>query len=198
MWKVRFQMPSSLKIYKLLVMNRFFLIIVLLQMNISFAQENKKVDQRISTLENFSNYFLGQWKSDPEACIGIGKATREYQWILDSAYIYSSTNAEFISEDKVSDTHKDWSIFSYDNLMQKMTLREFHSEGYIIKYVIEGILDDQKTITFLSDIVENTPKGWKVRLIIEIINEDSFDEFFDLAEPQGDFKTYVKGRWLKQ
>jgi len=172
-----------------------FLIVILLPVQILFAQESP--NQEIPTLKTLSDYFLGHWKSDPSACIGIGKATRIYQWVLDSNYLFSKTEALFETDNPSTDRHMDWSISSYDKVNNRLKIREFHSEGYVIEYYNDSISADKKTMTYISNALENTPKGWSARLIIKIINENTFDEYFDLAKPDEPFKTYVKGRWVR-
>ena len=148
----------------------------------------------------FVNYFSGNWSSVQEACVGIGKADRNYQMVVDSNYLHITNTAYFQpdSTHKTGSDHHDWGIFSYDNIREKIMLREFNSEGFVIKYALDAVSVDGKTYTFLSQSIENLPEGWQARTTITITGDNGFDELFEVAKPGGEFKTYVKSSWVRR
>lgn len=148
----------------------------------------------------FVNYFSGNWSSVQEACVGIGQADRNYQMVVDSNYLHITNTAYFQpdSTHKTGSDHHDWGLFSYDNIREKIMLREFNSEGFVIQYALDAISVDGKTYTFLSESIENLPEGWQARTTITITGDNGFDELFEIARPGGEFRTYVKSSWVRK
>lgn len=152
------------------------------------------------SFDKFTEYFTGNWSSVQEACVGIGKADRNYQMVVDGNYLHINNTAYFQpdSTHKTGNDHHDWGIFSYDKIRKRIVLREFNSEGFVIHYLLDGISNDARTYTFLSESIENLPEGWRAKTTITIINNNGFNELFEIAKPDGEFKTYVKSRWIKK
>jgi len=118
-----------------------------------------------TSFSKFIEYFSGNWSSVPEACVGIGKADRVYQMVVDSNYLHISNTAYFQpdSTHKTGSDHHDWGLLSYDQIREKIILREFNSEGFVIHYMIDSISKDGKTYTFLSESIENLAEGWQAK-----------------------------------
>ena len=153
-----------------------------------------------TSFSKFIEYFSGNWSSVQEACVGIGKADRIYQMVVDSNYLHINNTAYFEPDsiNKTGDDHHDWGLFSYNRIKKKIILREFNSEGFVIHYILDSISEDGKIYTFLSEFIENLPEGWQAKTTITIMSDNGFDELFQIAKPGGEFKTYVKSRWVKK
>ena len=120
--------------------------------------------------------------------------------VVDSTYLHITNTAYFEpdSTHKTGSDHHDWGIFSYDNMRQRIILREFNSEGFVIQYFLDTLLVNEETYIFRSESIENIPKDWQARTTITITGNNRFDELFEIAKPGGDFKTYVKSRWKRK
>lgn len=88
--------------------------------------------------------------------------------------------------------YEDRGFISYDKGRQTFVLRQFHIEGFVNQYVLESRSADGKTLIFVSESIENIPKGYRARETYQLINENEFTETFELAEPGKDFELYSK------
>jgi len=77
-------------------------------------------------------------------------------------------------------------------------MREIRIKFVVIQYVIDSISPDGLTYIFLSESIENLPEGWFARLTITITTDNGFDELFEVVKPSGEFKTFVKSRWVRK
>jgi hypothetical protein len=55
---------------------------------------------------------------------------------------------------------------------------------------VEQPANDEKTIVFVSEAIENIPAGWRARETYTVQSDNDFKERFDLAEPGWDFELY--------
>lgn len=53
--------------------------------------------------------------------------------------------------------HEDFGMFSYDKGLKKIVLRQFHVEGLVNEYTMDGDLE------FVSVRIENIPAGWRAK-----------------------------------
>ena len=83
------------------------------------------------------------------------------------------------------------------NDLEAVEVRQFHIEGFVNQYVLESISADGKTVTFVTESIENIPEGWRGRETY-MISENAFTEAFDLAEPGKDFEPYTKGGFKRK
>lgn len=92
--------------------------------------------------------------------------------------------------------HEDFGVISYDKTRKKFVFRQFHIEGFVNHYSLESISPDGKTITFVTESIENIPPGWRGRETYTIA-ENEFSEAFDLAEPRKDFEPYTRASFKR-
>ncbi len=142
-----------------------------------------------------AGYLSGSWKSNPDACIGIGEANKVNKVVLDSNFFLMETKATFDVEE--NNRHEDKKFISYNKLTDKLILREFHSEGFVNEYEVDSMSTDLKYIVFLSRALENMPDGWKARMTIQIIDDGNYREQFDMARPGEPFRQYVVAAWRR-
>ena len=50
--------------------------------------------------------------------------------------------------------------------------------------------NDDRTIVFVSEAIENIPAGYRARETYTILSRDEFIERFEIAEPGKDFELY--------
>jgi hypothetical protein len=153
-----------------------------------------QVDKSQDVWEPFK-FFVGKWEGRGEGKPGISTGKQEFQFILRGQYLQVKNEARFEPQEKnpKGQVHEDWGFFSYDQNRKKYVLRQFHLEGFVNQYVLESLADDRKTFTFVSEQIENIPVGWKAKLTYKILNENEFQQSFDLAGPEKEFECYSVG-----
>jgi hypothetical protein len=63
---------------------------------------------------------------------------------------------------------------------------------------MDSISADKKTIVFLSEDIENIPKGFRAKETYRIVSENEIEETFEIAEPGKDFQVYTKVKLVRQ
>ena len=93
--------------------------------------------------------------------------------------------------------HEDFGVISYDKSRKIFVFRQFHIEGFVNQYILESISPDGKTIVFITETIENIPKGWRGRETYTVNEGKVLSEVFDLAEPNKDFELYTKASFIR-
>jgi hypothetical protein len=138
--------------------------------------------------------MIGTWTGTSEGEPGKGVYERSYTQVLNKKFIEvrnKSTYAPSPNNPK-GEVHEDHGFISFDKSRKTFVLRQFHIEGFVNQYVLESRSADGKTLVFVSESIENIPKGYRARESYQIMNENEFTETFELAEPGEEFKVYSK------
>lgn len=138
--------------------------------------------------------MMGTWTGTSEGQPGKGIYERSYSQVLNKKFIEvrnKSTYAPSANNPK-GEVHEDHGFISYDKSRKTFVLRQFHIEGFVNQYVLESRSTDGKTLVFVSESIENIPKGYRARETYQIVNENEFTETFELAEPGKEFQLYSK------
>lgn len=146
------------------------------------------------------NALVGSWIGHETGKAGIGKGARTYRMILDDRYVFAENLSRFEPQEKnpQGETHRDWAIFSYDRGRERLVLREFHSESFVIEYVQEGEIDSRGQLVFVSERVENAPAGTRARYTLAPTEDGGFRERFELAFPGRELETFLENRWRRE
>ena len=141
-------------------------------------------------------YFVGSWEGTGQSFGKAAKTTRTYEFVLADQFLFSKNKSVFEAAESQDqgEVHEDIAIFSYDTGRKKFVLRSFHVEGFVNRYVAEKIAPDGRTMVFTTEHIENIAPGWRARETYRIINENEFEETFELAQPDGEFKLCVSNR----
>ena len=160
-------------------------------------QESNDIKKGVEILENLGNMFIGEWDGEESGKAGIGKGDRSYQWIFNNKYLFQKNTSVFKPQpqNEGGETHEDWAFFCYDGVRDKIVLRELHIEGFVIQYILDSIPADMKTWVFNSESIENLPPGWKARITYIMEDNNTFDEFFDLAAPDKEYERFLQNHW---
>ncbi len=171
-----------------------FLIILLAIPIITLSQEKDK-----NIWEPFK-YFAGSWEGHETGKAGIGKGDRTYEFIMDDVYLFQKNTSKFEPQEKNPDgeVHVDWTFFSYDKFRKKYVLREFHIESFVNQYTLDSLSHDNKHFVFVSESLENAPKGMRARVKLTIENENEFLETFELAFPGKDYSEFLRNHWKRK
>jgi hypothetical protein len=140
-------------------------------------------------------FFTGKWEGSGEGKPGVSRGTQEFSFVLGGHFLQvrNVSVLEPRGKNPKGEKHEDWGFFSYDSLRKAYVFRQFHVEGFFNQYVCAGPSRDGKTFVFLSETLENLPPGFQARLTYRILDQDSFEQTFDLAAPGQKMECYLKG-----
>jgi hypothetical protein len=144
--------------------------------------------------------LLGSWAGETQGEPGWGKSEREYRLTLRDRFIQVNGRSTYPPQQKnpSGEVHEDVGYISYDKASQKLVLRQFHVEGFVNHYVLDGVSADGRTIVFVTTAIENIPSGWRGRETYRIVSDDEFVETFALAAPGKEFSTYSETRFRRK
>jgi hypothetical protein len=140
-------------------------------------------------------FFVGQWEGTGEGRSGVSHGNQEYAFVLGGQFLHVRNKARFDPQEKnpKGERHEDWGFISFDRTRKVYVLRQFHVEGFVNQYISTGPAADGKTFVFLSEAIENLPPGFKAQLTYRILDENSFEQTFELAPPGQEMACYAKG-----
>ncbi|MHC4416844.1 MAG: hypothetical protein ACYS0G_16365 [Planctomycetota bacterium] len=146
---------------------------------------------------NTLRFLVGRWEGTGEGRWGHSTVEREYEFVLGGAYLFARNKSVYPPQEKNpgGEVHTDWSMVSFDKQRATFVLRQFHDEAFVNRYVLEAPAGDGKTLVFTTEHIENFIPGWRARETYRVLTEDAFEEVFDLAPPEGEFKTYITNRF---
>ena len=141
------------------------------------------------------HFFLGAWEGEGQGRPGKSRVSREYALVLDGRFIEVRNHSVYAPQEGNSgEDHRDIGFISFDSARGKHVLRQFHVEGFVNQYVHESTSDDGKTLTFVTEAIENIPAGFRARETYVLVGPDEFVERFELAEPGKEFELYSENR----
>lgn len=144
-------------------------------------------------------HFIGTWTGTGEGVDGKGTYERSYEFALNKRYIQMKNKTVYVptKENPKGYIHEDFGTISFDKMRKTFVFRQFHIEGFVNQYVLESISPDGKTITFVTESIENIPKGYRCRESYTLNDANEISEAFDMAEPGKEFETYTKASFKK-
>lgn len=139
---------------------RKVILLMLLAPLLGVAQETRRADPWPPFV-----FFVGSWKGTGKGQPGVSKVERRYQFILDGKFMEVKHKSVYEPQPKnpKGETHEDLGFVSYDRGRKQHLFRQFHTEGFVIHYLVESISTDNKVIVFQSESIENIPSGWRAR-----------------------------------
>jgi hypothetical protein len=170
-------------------MRRLLFIIIVLLPSVLFAQTNEQPD-----IWKPLEFFIGSWEGTGEGLSGTSKVEANFRLVLNEKFLEARYRAVFEPSDKnpQGEVHEDFGFFSYDTFRKKFVYRQFNIEGFINQFVLDSISPNGKTIIFITENVENAPAGLRARATYKILNNDEFEEIFELEFLGKDFELCVK------
>ena len=144
-------------------------------------------------------YFVGSWEGTGKGQPGVSKTQREYKFVLNGKFLQVQNRSVYEPQAKnpKGEVHEDWGFLSFDKSRKQFVLRQFHIEGFVNQYVHTATSPDSKTLTFVTEKIENIPAGWRARETYRIVGPDDFVEVFELAEPGKDFEIYSEAHFSR-
>jgi hypothetical protein len=143
-------------------------------------------------------FFIGRWQGTTEGQPGKGTATREYTTELRSKVVQAKHRGVYPPQpaNPKGEVHEDLGIYSFDNAAKVVRFRQFHVEGFVIHYVQQPEAKPG-TVVFVSEAIENIPKGYRSRETLVRLGPDEFEEVFELADPGKEFQMYSRTRFKR-
>jgi hypothetical protein len=143
--------------------------------------------------------FIGKWVGEGGGEPGKGRYERSYQFILNNNFIEIINKSTYqpTKDFPTGEVHEDIGYFSYDKSRKTLMLRQFHTEGFVNQFRLDSISPDKKTIVFITESIENIPKGWRAKETYQVLSNNEIEETFELAEPDKDFVLYTKVKLVR-
>lgn len=144
--------------------------------------------------------LAGSWEGTGRGQPGSSRVQREYQFVLNEKFLQVKNKSTYRpqKENPKGETHEDWGMFSYDRDRKQFVLRQFHIEGFVNQYRLDRVHSDGKTLTFVTESIENIPSGWRASETYRILNANEFIETFELAAPGKEFEVYVETHFKRK
>jgi hypothetical protein len=141
----------------------------------------------------------GHWRGTGEGEPGKSRVDRTYQFVLGGRFLQARNHSDYPPQDKNpnGEKHEDWGMFSFDNARKKLILRQFHLEGFVNQYVLERVSTDGREVVFVTEAIENIPRGFRARESYKLIDSTSFEETFEIAAPGKDFAIYCVNKFKR-
>ena len=138
---------------------------------------------------------MGLYQPAVDGRFGHGVGQRSYEFIFDGMYLVVKHASVRLPQEKSpeGDHHRELAIYSFDRERQKIVLREFIVEGYVLRYVCEV---DPKRFVCTSESIESGSE-MRARLTIDVPDAYHFDEIFELAPAGQDLTPYFNIRWTR-
>lgn len=144
-------------------------------------------------------FLVGKWSGNEDASFGKGVGEREYRFIMNGRYLLSQNVSKYAPQEDLpeGDRHEDWTLFSYDRNRQTFVVRQFNSEGFVNRFVLDRSSVIPTKMVFVSEASENSPPGLRARLTYEKAGDDELHETFELAMPGEDFSVIIRNHWRR-
>jgi hypothetical protein len=145
------------------------------------------------------NYFIGIWQGSGQGKVGPSRVERKYEFVLNSKFLFVQNKSIYEPQEKNpnGEVHEDWGFISYDRARGTYVFRQFHTEGFVNQYLFDMIAEDDQTISFVTEEIENISPGWEARETYRILGPDEFVEVFELAGPGKKFEVYTENRFQR-
>ena len=115
---------------------------------------------------------------------------RVYSGAIGGRYLWGRNRSVYPPQEKNKngEVHHHMSMISFDTARKLFVFRQFHTEGFVNTYVQQTTNDD-RTIVFVSEAIENIAAGWRARETYRFAGEQLVERF-ELAPPGRDFSVY--------
>jgi hypothetical protein len=170
-------------------------LVILIIPVLAFAQVNEEID-----IWSPVNYFIGTWTGISTGKAGEGAGERTYGFIMDGTYLHYKNVMTFAPQEKnpKGEVHEDWAFFSFDKSRDRLIMRQFNVEGFVNTFVLDSLLNEDKNLILISESSENSPPGLRAKYTLEIQDENSFVEIFELGFPEREFSCWMTNTWQRQ
>jgi hypothetical protein len=146
-------------------------------------------------------FLVGSWEGEARSGVRVGTGEREFSIILKGEFIHINNRIEFESPhtDSSLRLREDWGILSIDDTRETLMLRQFSDDGSVSRYVADSVFGEEDiTIVFVTESIENAPdKSW-ARLTITIHSSDEFSELLERGVAGDVPKERLESHWVRK
>jgi hypothetical protein len=137
-------------------------------------------------------FLVGTWKGTGEGMSGQSTVELDIEFVLNDQFLRTKSKSVFAPQEKNPDgeIHEDVGYISYDQARKQFVLRAFYVEGFINTYVLSEISGDGKTLSFVTESVENAPDGTRAKLVYKMLSEEKIEEQFFVAWPGKEYGCF--------
>lgn len=136
------------------------------------------------------DFLLGDW-SGRGSGFGNDSSTVNsfFKPVLKGKYIEFENESWFepTSNNPEGEHHIDRGFISFDKERDAIVIRQFHVEGYIIRYILADSLSNDTMLVFESESIENFVPGGKARWTIKKTSDTRIETIFDVAFPNSEY-----------
>ncbi len=139
--------------------------------------------------------LAARWEGTSHGQPGDGKTERSCEFVLRGMFLECRNKTTYPPQAKNAkgEVHEDVGLVSYDKARKTFVLRQFHVEGFVNQYVLEGPPAAGRPLTFVTESIENIPPGWRASETWQITGDD-WTETFGLASGGKPFEPYSESR----
>ncbi len=143
--------------------------------------------------------LVGSWAGHETGAAGVGSGDRTYEFIIGDKFLLGRNTSRFEPQERnpAGEVHEDWAIFSYDRGREKVILREFFIEEFVIQYALDRVENRGTRFVFVSENIENAPAGMRARLTWTFNGRDTFEEVFEVADPGAELSELLRNTWTR-
>lgn len=110
------------------------------------------------------NFFVGTWQGTGTGQPGTSQVERTYQFVLNGKFLQVRNKSTYLPQERnpQGEIHEDWDFISYDTARKTFVFRQFHVEGFVNQFVLDGDArptPDGQSLTFVTESIENIPAG---------------------------------------
>ena len=175
-------------------MTRFIIILSLYIFPLITGQAQDRVFGRFE-------FLIGNWEGTGEG-FSSGKSSihSTFEFLLNKKYIKVTNSSIFEPDDKNPEgsKHEDWGMISYDTDRGLYVFRQFHGEGFVNQYVLNGSLSNDTTFIFETEAIENFMKGGSARFTIHKLGADHIETVFDVSMPGHTYTCFGRNHLFRK
>ena len=142
-------------------------------------------------------FLAGEWNGSIDGRLGTGTGKRHYGFVLGGRFLVMKHSSVRLPQEKSpqGDNHEEIGIFSVDGERNKLVLRSFNIEGFILQYACDAV--ETGRLVCVTEQIENG-RGIRARLTVTKQSSHSFEEVFEIAWREGeDLSVYFTNTWTR-
>ncbi len=147
------------------------------------------------------DFLIGSWKGEVTSADGTGYGEREFRLVLDKKFIHIHNMIWFDSSafDSSNGLREDWGMMSIDDARETMVLRQFSDDGAVTRYEADSVYGQEEiTILFVAQLIENDPNATWARLTITIHSPDEFSELIERGVADSVITERLVSHWTRK
>lgn len=175
---------------------------VLLPLLVALAPSLTLAQTAPSLLDTWADFrfFVGAWTGEENTRAGIADSTRNYRFFLDGNFIEERRTAIYAPQPENVDgeTRQYLSLYHYDPAQDAHRMRQYYNRGFVVDFELTDFDRQERRLTWVSTRVQNGSANLTVRYIVDIEDDDSFVETYELQRNGEEFREVSRNRWTRK